>query len=46
LGFGYKIYQLENDRPLPSSPVELEALVPDGASINVYLAAPAVNEAR
>ena len=37
LGFGYKIYQLENDRPLPSDPVELEALVPDGASINVYL---------
>lgn len=37
LGFGYKIYRLENDRPLPSNPAELEAVVPHDGSINVYL---------
>jgi FkbM family methyltransferase len=40
LGFGYQIYQLENDRPLPSDPAKLDALVPDGAGINVLLQCP------
>lgn len=35
--FGYTVYDLRNNDPLPSDPAKLEALVGDGASINVYL---------